>query len=108
MALPILKFNVDDVKVLRFRQLEADGTTPVDITGFVYTWFAREKAGDTAFTLGPETATITNATNGQFTFEVTMPSTKTNSLYWVERVDGDLKPDTSPPAEGTEIRVLEK
>lgn len=107
MSLPVLKFNVDDTKTLRFQLRDADKITPVDITGLVFKFFARDKAGDAAYTISPVTGTITNAANGQFEFEVAMPSTDSKSLYWVTREAGG-ETDTFQPAEGTEIRILEK
>jgi len=107
MSLPVLKFNVDDTKTLRFQLREADKITPVDITGLVFKFFARDKAGDAAYTIDPVTGTITDAANGQFEFEVAMPSTASNSVYWVTRESGG-EVDTFQPAEGTEIRILEK
>lgn len=107
MSLPVLKFNVDDTKTLKFQLREADKITPVDITGLVFKFFARDKAGDTAYTISPVTGTITDAANGRFEFEVAMPSDPSNSLYWVTRESGG-ETDTFKPAEGTEIRILEK
>ena len=107
MSLPVLKFNVDDTKTLKFQLRAADKVTPVDITGLVFTFFARDKAGDAAYTISPVTGTITNATNGQFEFDVAMPSTPSNSVYWITREAGG-ETDTFQPAEGTEIRILEK
>ena len=107
MSLPVLKFNVDDTKTLRFQLREADKITPVDITGLVFKFFARDKAGDVAYTISPVTGTITDAANGQFEFEVAMPSTASNSVYWITREAGG-EVDTFQPAEGTEIRILEK
>ncbi len=107
MSLPVLKFNVDDTKTLRFQLRAADKVTPVDITGLVFKFFARDKAGDAAYTINPVTATITDAENGQFEFDVAMPSTPSNSLYWITREAG-AEVDTFQPAEGTEIRILEK
>lgn len=109
MGLPILKFNVDDTKTLRFQLREADKVTPVDITDLIFRFFARDEAGDTAYTISPVTATITNAANGQFEFQdIAMPSDPTNSLYWVEREDGLGNVDTFKPAEGTDILILDK
>ncbi len=108
MALPVLKFNVDDTKTLKFQLREADKVTPVDITGLVFTFFARDKAGDAVYTIDPVTGTITDAANGQFEFDVAMPSTASpSSLYWITREAGG-ETDTFQPAEGTEIRILEK
>jgi len=107
MSLPVFKFNVDDTKTLKFQLREADKITPVDITGLVFKFFARDKAGDAAYTISPVTGTITNATNGQFEFEVAMPSTRSDSVYWITREAGG-EVDTFKPAEGTEIRILEK
>lgn len=107
MALPVFKFNVDDTKTLRFQLREADKITPVDITGLVFTFFARDKAGDAAYTISPVTGTNTDNVNGQFEFEVAMPSTRSNSVYWITREAGG-EVDTFKPAEGTEIRILEK
>lgn len=108
MSLPVLKFNVDDSKTLKYQLREADKITPVDITGLIFRWFARDKAGDATYTIAPVVATITDATNGQFEFDITMPSDPSNSLYWIEREDGGGDVDTFGPAEGTEIRILEK
>lgn len=107
MALPVFKFNVDDTKTLRFQLREADKITPVDITGLVFKFFARDKAGDVAYTISPVTGTNTDNVNGQFEFEVAMPSTRSNSVYWITREAGG-EVDTFQPAEGTEIRILEK
>jgi hypothetical protein len=106
MALPVLKYNVGDSKTLRFQLREADKITPVNIAGLTFTFYARDKAGDAAYTISPVTATITDAANGRFEFDVLMPATATNSLYWITREDGDI--DTFEPAEGTEIRILDK
>ena len=108
MSLPVLKFNVDDTKTLKFQLRAADKVTPVDISGLIFKFFARDKAGDAAYTISPVTGTITDAVNGQFEFEVVMPSTASNSVYWVTREDGGGAIDTFGPAEGTEIRILEK
>ena len=107
MALPVLKFNVDDNKTLQFQLRESDKITPVDITGLTFSFFARDKAGDAAYTISPVAGTITNAANGQFEFDVTMPSDPTNSLYWITRTDG-ANVDTFKPAEGTVIQILDK
>lgn len=107
MALPRLEFNVDDNKTLKFRWMQSDKVTPVDISGFTITFFARAKAGASAYTIDPVTATIPLGTDGRFEFDVDMPSSKTNSLYWIERTDG-ANVDTSPPAEGTQIQILAK
>lgn len=106
MSLPVLKFNVDDSKTLRFQLREADKITPVDISGLTFKFFARDKAGDTAYTISPVTATIPTGTDGRFEFDVFMPSTESNSLYWITRENGDV--DTFPPAEGTQIQIMEK
>ena len=107
MALPVLKFNIDDTKTLRFRLFEADKVTPVNITGLTFKFFARNKAGDAAYTIDPVTGTITDAAEGRFEFDVLMPSTKSGSVYWITReAAGEV--DTFGPAEGTEIRILEK
>ena len=108
MALPILEFNVDDQKTLNFRWMQADKVTPVDLTGLTITFFARAKAGNVAYTIDPVTATIPTPTDGRFSFDVTMPATKTNSLYWIEREDGGGNVDTARPAEGTQINILDK
>ncbi len=107
MSLPVLKFNVDDTKTLRFQLRAADKITPVDITGLTFKFFARDKAGDAAYTISPVTGTITDAGNGQFEFGVSMPSTSSKSVYWVTRESGG-EVDTFAPAEGTEIRILQK
>jgi hypothetical protein len=107
MSLPILKFNVDDIKTLKFQLREADKTTPVDITGLTFTFYARDEAGSPIYTIDPVTATITDAANGRFEFDVTMPSTGFDGFYWIERTDGG-ETDTFQPAEGTQIQVLEK
>ncbi len=107
MSLPVLKFNVDDTKNLSLQLREDDKITPVDITGLVFTFFARDKAGDAAYTIDPVTGTITDAANGQFEFEIAMPSTASHSVYWITREAGG-ETDTFQPAEGTEIRILEK
>lgn len=109
MALKKLKYNVDDVKTLKFRWMQADKVTPVNLTGLTITFFARDKAGDAAYTIDPVTATIPTPTDGRFQFDdVTMPATATNSLYWIEREDGGGDVDTAAPAEGTEIQILDK
>lgn len=108
MALRVLKFNVDDTKTIKCRLLEADKVTPVDITGQIFKFFARDKAGDSAYTISPVTGTHTDDADGQFEFDVVMPSDPTNSLYWITRDDGIGNIDTFKPAEGTEIRILEK
>lgn len=107
MNLPVLKFNVDDTKTLRFQLREADKTTPVDIAGLLFKFFARDKAGDVAYTISPVTGTITDAANGRFEFEVAMPSDPSNSVYWITREAGG-EVDTFSPAEGTEIRIMAK
>ena len=106
MGLPKLKYNVDDSKTLKFQLRAADKVTPVNITGLTFKFFAREKAGDAAYTIDPVTATIPTGTDGRFEFDVLMPSDATNSLYWITRENGDL--DTFAPAEGTEIQILDK
>lgn len=108
MSLKKLKYNVDDVKTLKFRWMQADKVTPVDLTGLTIRFFAREKAGDTAYTISPVTATVATPTDGRFEFDVTMPATATNSLYWIEREDGGGNVDTAAPAEGTEIEIHDK
>lgn len=106
MGLPILDYNVGDSKTLRFQLREADKITPVNIAGLVFTFYARAQAGDVAYTISPVTATITDAANGRFEFDVVMPADKTDSLYWITREDGDL--DTFPPSLGTPIFVRDK
>lgn len=108
MALQVLKFNVDDSKTLNFRWMQADKVTPVDLTGLTIRFYAREKAGDAAYTISPVTADIPTPADGRFSFDVDMPATPTNSLYWIEREDGSGNVDTAEPAEGTEIFILEK
>lgn len=108
MSLPVLKFNVDDLKTLKFQLREADGVTPVDIAGLTFTFYARDEAGNTEYTIAPVVATNTDETNGRFEFDVTMPSTPSDSLYWIEREDGGGNVDTFAPAEGTQIQILEK
>jgi hypothetical protein len=108
MALPVLEFNVGDSKVLRFRWLQADGVAPVDLTGLTIKFFAREKAGDTGYTINPVEANVPDPTDGRFTFDVTMPTDPTNSVYWITREDGLGKVDTAQPAKGTEIAILAK
>jgi hypothetical protein len=108
MSLPVLKFNINDVKTLKFQLREADGVTPVDITGLTFTFFARDEAGDAAYTIDPVAATNTDDLNGRFEFDVTMPSTSSDSLYWIEREDIGGNVDTFTPAEGTQIQILEK
>ena len=107
MSLPVLKFNIDDTKTLSFQLRAADKVTPVDITGLTFKFFARDKAGDATYTIDPVTGTITDAANGRFEFDISMPSTASNSLYWITRESGG-EVDTFGPAEGTEIRILEK
>ena len=107
MILPVFKFNVDDTKTLRFQLREADKITPVNITGLIFKFFARDKAGDSVYTISPVTGTITDAANGRYEFDVAMPSGPSNSSYWVTREAGG-EVDTFEPAEGTEIRILEK
>lgn len=108
MALPILKFNVGDDKVIKCRWLQADGVTPVNLTGLTMKFFAREKAGDAAYTIDPVTATVADPTDGRFEFAVTMPTDPTNSVYWITREAGVGNPDTAKPAEGTQILILAK
>jgi hypothetical protein len=107
-SLPVLKFNVDDEKTLKFQLREADRTTPVDITGLTLRFFARVNAGDPDYIISPVVATLTDPVNGRFEFDVTMPSTPDDGLYWIEREGGVGNIDTFPPAKGTEIRILEK
>ena len=106
MGLPILDYNVGDSKTLRFQLRESDKVTPVNIAGLTFIFFARDKAGDSAYTISPVTATITDAAEGRFEFDVVMPADQTDSLYWITREDGDL--DTFPPSKGTQILVREK
>ena len=108
MSLPVLKFNVDDTKTLRFQLREADEITPVNISGLTFTFFARDKAGDSTYKISPVTGTITDAANGQFEFDVIMPSDPFNGKYWITRDDGLGNVDTFIPAEGTEIRIKDK
>lgn len=108
MALEVLKFNIDDQKTLRFQLREGDKITPVDITGLTFTFFAREKAGDVAYTIDPVVASNTDEPNGRFEFDVTMPAASTDSLYWIEQEDGVGNVDTFKPAEGTQILILDK
>ena len=108
MSLPVLKFNVDDSKTLKYQLREADKITPVDITALTFSFFARAEAGAAAYTIGPVAGTITDAANGRFKFAVDMPADATNSLYWITREDGGGNVDTFGPAEGTEIRILDK
>jgi hypothetical protein len=108
MALPKLKFNVGDSKTLKFRWMQADKVNPVDLTGLTIRFYAREKAGDAAYTISPVTATIPTPTDGRFEIDVTMPASSTNSVYWIEREDGGGNVDTASPAEGTEIQILPK
>ena len=108
MALPILKFNTGDDKVIKFRWMQADGVTPVDLTGLTMKFFAREKPGDAAYTIDPVTATVADPTDGRFEFAVTMPTDPTNSVYWITREAGVGNPDTASPAEGTKISILAK
>jgi hypothetical protein len=106
MALQRLEFNVDDVKTLRFQLREADKVTPVDITGLTFRFYAKAEPGDAAYTISPVTATIPLGTDGRFQFDdVTMPSTPSDSKYWIEREDGGGKVDTFKPAEGTDIAI---
>lgn len=106
MALRILDYNVGDSKTLRYRLLQSDKVTPVNISGLTFIFFARDKAGAAAYTISPVTATITDAAEGRFEFDVVMPATDTDSLYWITREDGDL--DTFPPSKGTQIQVRDK
>lgn len=109
MALPILKFNVGDDKVIKCRWLQSDGVSPVDLTGLTIKFYAKDEPGDVAYTIDPVTATILDPpTDGRFEFAVTMPAEATNSFYWITREDGGGNPDTAPPAEGTPIHVLPK
>lgn len=108
MALPVLKFNVGDNKTLKFQLREALGVTPVDITGLVFTFFARDEAGDPDYTIAPVVATITDAVNGRFEFNIDMPVDPSDSFYWVERDDGAGSIDTFRPAKGTQIQILAK
>jgi len=108
MSLPILKFNVNDTKTLKFRLFEADGVTPVDITGLTIRFYAKDEPGDAAYTIDPVEATIPTGTDGRFEFEIVMPATSSDSLYWIEREDAGANIDTFAPAEGTQIQVLEK
>ena len=108
MSLPILKFNVGDDKTLKVRWMQADKITPVDLTGLTMKFFARDKAGDAAYTIDPVTATVADPTDGRFEFAITMPSDPTNSLYWITRQAGVGNPDTAKPAAGTQIQVLAK
>jgi hypothetical protein len=108
MSLPELKFNVGDEKTLNFQLREADGVTPVDITGLTFTFFARDEPGAPTYTIAPVTGIITDAVNGKFQFDVTMPSAETKSFYWIERENGAARVDTFPPAEGTPINILKK
>jgi hypothetical protein len=108
MGLPALKFNVNDQKTLQFQLREADGVTPVDITGLTFTLYARDEAGDTDYTIDPVEATNTDEPNGRFKFDITFPSTASDSLYWIERDDGAGNVDTFQPAEGTQIQIMNK
>lgn len=108
MALQILKFNVDDQKTIKCQLRKADKITPQPIDGLTFTFFAREKAGDSAYTISPVVATNTDEPNGRFEFDVTMPSEFTDSLYWIEQDDGAGGVDTFKPAEGTQILILAK
>ena len=104
MSLPILDFNVDDTKTIKFQLREADKITPVDITDLIFRFFARDEAGDSAYTISPVTAVLTNPTNGQGEFQdVSWPSDPTNSFYWIEREDGVGNVDTFPPSLGTQL-----
>lgn len=109
MALPILKFNVGDDKVIRGRWLQADGVSPVDLTGLTVKFYAKDEPGDVAYTIDPVVATILDPpTDGRFEIPVTMPADPTNSFYWITRDDGAGSVDTAKPAEGTPIHVLPK
>ena len=108
MSLPVLKFNVDDRKTIKFQLREADKVTPVDITGLIFRFFARENPGDVDYIIAPVVADHTDDLNGKFEFDVLMPSAADTGVYWVEREDGLGNVDTFNPAEGTEIRILSK
>lgn len=108
MALPALKYNVNDQKTIKCQLREADKITPVDIAGLTFTFFAREKAGDAEYTIDPVEADNTDEPNGRFEFDVAMPAAFTDSLYWIERDDGAGSVDTFKPAEGTQILILDK
>lgn len=110
MALPVLKFNVGDTKTLRFRLLKSkEDPTPVDLTGLTFRFFARQAPGDPEYKIDPIDATIPDPLDGRFIFEgVDMPADAFIGLYWIEREDGAANVDTLQPAEGTEIRILDK
>lgn len=108
MALERLEFNVEDNKTLKFQLREGDRVTPVDITGLTFRFYAKDEPGDAAYTIDPVTATITDAANGRFEFDVTMPATAFDGFYWIEREDGGGNVDTFKPAKGMQIQVLEK
>jgi len=108
MTLSALMFNVGDVKTLKFQLREADKATPVDITGLVFTFYAKDEPGDAAYKIDPVVGNITDAANGRFEFDVTMPATPFDGFYWIEREDDGGNTDTITPASGTEIRVLAK
>ena len=108
MSLPVLKFNVDDRKTIKFQLREADKVTPVDITDLIIRFFARENPGDTEYIIDPVVADHTDDALGKFEFDVLMPADPDKGAYWIEREDGLGNVDTFNPAEGTEIRILAK
>jgi hypothetical protein len=109
MSLPVLDFNVDDTKTLKYQLREADKETPVDITGLTFRFYAKDEPGDTTYTISPVTAALTDPTNGRFEFQdVDMPSEAFDGFYWIEREDGAGNVDTFPPSKGTQIIVRVK
>lgn len=96
---------LDNVLTLPY-QITKDGVV-VDISGWVFTFSAKELPEDAAEILGPITGDIDVAASGKFSFQITFDTLFTG-VYEILAVDNGGNTIALTPGNGVKIQVVEK